>query len=286
MAKWGRTYLLKAETSDNKIVEVEMPFSMEFNIMRSINGSANTANFTIYNLAPTTRKQIFKDPFVLEYRSIQLFAGYDDGESTLLPMLFNGHIKQAQSYREGVDFRTEIEAFDGAMAMTEGNASISQKSGGNLKDMMLGMMKGLPGVGGATVGGGYDQDLQRGQTVFGNPVEYLKTATKNRFFIDKNHAYVLADEEVLKGDIETIDASTGLIGTPRKSKKIVEIEVIFEPRVTIAQSIELVSITNPDLSGVYKVIEINHSGMISPQVGGAVTTKLKLFNGAPFKVVS
>lgn len=285
MAKFGRTYVMNIETGDGKIVEVSMPFSIEFSVLRSINGSANIGNFVLYNLAPTTRKSIFKDPYVLEFRAVQLFAGYDDGDKTLLPMLFNGHIKQASSFRRGADFHTEIEAYDGAMAMTEGNSSISQKSGGNLKDLMLGMMKSLPGIGGATVGGGYDQKFQRGQVVFGNPVEYLKTATRNRFFIDKNHAYVLADDEVLKGDIETIDSSTGLLGTPRKNNTLVEVETIFEPRITVAQSLELISVTNPDLSGVYKVVEIEHSGMISPQVGGTVTTKLKLYNGAPFKVI-
>lgn len=285
MAKWGLTYLLKCETGTGDTIEISMPFTLEFNVVRTINGSANTGNFTLFNLNQSSRKSIYKDPYIQEFRAVQLFAGYDDGENTLLPMLFNGHMKAACSFRQGVDFHTEIEAYDGAMAMTEGSTAQSQKSGGNLKDLMEGMMKALPGIQGATVGGGYDQELKRGQTVFGNPAEWLKMQSKNRFFIDKNHAYVLADDEVLKGDIETIDASTGLIGTPRKNKTLVEIETIFEPRVTIAQTLELISETNPDLNGVYKVVEINHSGNISPQVGSQVTTKLKLYNGAPFKVI-
>jgi hypothetical protein len=276
--KFGYTYLLKCATKSesDEHVEIEPPFTLEFNIMRSINGSANTGSFTIYNLNPTTRKQLYKDPFFLEYRAVQLYAGYDDGEQKMLPLLFNGFMNTGSSVRQGVDFHTAIEAYDGALAMTEGMNNQTLAAGQTLGDNLLGMMKKLPGIVGATIGAGFDQKTQRGETVFGNPVEYLKTVSRNRFFIDNNHAYILKDDEILPGDIGAIDASTGLIGTPKKNSKILEVELIFEPRVTICQALELTSTTFPEANGTYRVIEINHSGMISPQVASRVTTKLKL----------
>ena len=101
--------------------------------------------------------------------------------------------------------------------------------------------------------------------------------SKNRFFINNKHAYILADNEILKGDIETIDASTGLIGTPKKQNTLVECEIIFEPRIQLAQGLELISSTNPQVNGFYKVLECNHSGLMSKTVGGSVTTHLKLY---------
>jgi hypothetical protein len=286
MAKFGRTYVLKVEPISGDSIEISMPFSIDFSVSRSMTGGANTANFTVYNLNADTRNKIYKDQFILEARAIQMFAGYDDGKKTMLPMIFNGQLKQAYSSREGTEFKTEIEAFDGAFAMTQGNMNTTQAAGQTMKDTMLGMMNALPNISGATVGSGYDQQNKRGQVIMGNPAEYLKMLSSNRFFIDKNHAYVLADDEVLKGDIETIDASTGLIGTPKKSGQILEVELIFEPRLTLAQSLEMISTTNKSLSGVYKVIEIVHSGTISPVVGGSVTTKLKLYNGSPYVLVN
>jgi hypothetical protein len=276
--KFGYTYLLKVGTKSesDEHVEIEPPFTLEFNVMRSINGSANTGSFTIYNLNPTTRKQMYKDPFFLEYRAIQLFAGYDDGEQKMLPMLFNGFMNTGSSVRQGVDFHTAIEAYDGAMAMTEGMNKQTWAAGKPLSENLLGLMKNLPGIAGATIGAGYDQKSQRGETMFGNPVEHLKMVSRNRFFIDKNHAYILRDDEILPGDIGAIDATTGLIGTPRKNSKVLEVELIFEPRVTLCQALELTSETFPEANGTYKVIEINHSGNISPQVASKVTTKLKL----------
>ena len=278
MDKFQRKYLLrvaKAEGS-NEVLDIATPFSCDFNIMRSINGSANTGSFTIYNLNPDTRRLIYKDPFSIELRSIQFFAGYDNDGNENLPMLFNGFVKQAESYRQGADFLTVIEAFDGGYAMTEGQAQTTVNAGQKIQEVMTGLMKALPGIDGATVGDGYEDVTKRGQTIFGNPVEHLRMVTRNRFFIDKNHAYVLADDEILPGDIGKIDASTGLIGTPRKNKQTVEVELIFEPRVTICQALELESITFPEATGTYRVIEIEHQGLISPQVDGRVTTRLKL----------
>ena len=286
MAKFGLTYILALEPIEGDSIEISMPFSIDFSVSRSMTGGANTANFTIYNLNEDTQNKIYKDPFVMEFRAIQLFAGYDDDVTKMLPMLFNGQIKGAYSMRQGTEFRTEIEAFDGAFAMTQGNVNQAQSAGQTLKETMLGMMNSLPKIEGATVGKGFDQKTQRGQVLMGNPAEYLKMLSSNRFFIDKNHAYVLADDEVLEGDIETIDASTGLIGTPKKSGQVIEVELIFEPRITLAQSLELISETNKAFSGVYKVIEVVHSGTISPSVSSNVTTKLKLYNGSPYVLVN
>lgn len=278
MAKFIRTYNLRIadDESGNSYTEITMPFSCEFEVMRSINGSANTATFTIYNLSPQTRKLLYKDPFNMIKRPIQFFAGYEQSDDSLLPMLFNGFVKKAGSVRQGTEYRTVIEALDGGFAMTQGLEQISLPAGQKVGDILQNVMKKLPGIEGATVGSGYEDVTKRGGVIFGNPAEYLRMATRNRFFIDKNRAYVLAEDEVLPGDIGKIDATTGMIGTPRKDAQILEVELIFEPRVTICQQIEIESITFPETSGTYKVIEIYHQGMISPQVSGDVKTHLKL----------
>jgi hypothetical protein len=278
LAKFGRTYVLKIATdeSGSSLVEIGMPFSCEFDVMRSINGSANTATFTIYNLAPQTRKLLYKDPFNIEKRAIQFFAGYDDKNETMLPLLFNGFVKQAGSVRQGTEFQTVIEAYDGGFAMTEGQAEVSVSAGQKVGDVLKKLMENLPAIAGATIGDGYDDVTKRGQVIFGNPVDHLRMATRNRFFIDNNRAYILADNEILPGDIGKIDATTGLIGTPKKNATVLEVGLIFEPRVTICQALELESITFPEANGTFKVIEISHRGMISPQVAGSVITNLKL----------
>jgi len=194
----------------------------------------------------------------------------------MIPLLFNGFVKQAGSVRQGTEFQTVIEAYDGGFAMTEGQAEVSVSAGQKVGDVLKKLAQSLPGIEGATVGDGYDDVTKRGQVIFGNPVEHLRMATRNRFFIDKNRAYILADNEILPGDIGKIDSTTGLIGTPKKNATVLEVELIFEPRVTICQALELESITFPEANGTFKVIEISHRGMISPQVAGSVTTSLKL----------
>jgi hypothetical protein len=278
MVKFGLAYQLKVEAFGGKeTIEIGMPFSIQFSITRSMTGSANTASITIFNLNEVSREKIFKDEFDIDdYRAVQLFAGYDDGANTLLPMVFNGHLRKAGSKRNGTEWETELDCFDGAYAMTEGKMSLSVPAGQSMKDTLLNAMGNLPKIAGAVVGDGFDSQNKRGQVLFENPAEFLKMQSKNRFFIDNNNAYILADNETLKGDIETIDVSTGLIGTPRRQKNIIELETIFEPRLTLAQDLEVISQTNPGINGVYKVIEIVHSGNISPSVASTVTTNVKL----------
>ena len=73
--------------------------------------------------------------------------------------------------------------------------------------------------------------------------------------------------------------------TPKKNATVLEVGLIFEPRVTICQALELESITFPEANGTFKVIEISHRGMISPQVAGSVITNLKLLIPADSKLL-
>lgn len=281
--KFGLTYLLKCENSNGEIVDIEPPFSLQFSVQRSITGGANSAHFTVYNLAHWIRESLYKDQYKIDFKKVQLFAGYS--ENVLTPMVFNGNIRLCQSYRDGVNFLTELECYDGAFAMTEGKASIATVAGTAIKDSLKQLMNALPEIAGTTVGNGYDKENKRAQVLFGNPAEYLKVLSQNRFFIDNNHAYILADNEVLKGDVETIDASSGLLGTPKRNNTLIELETIFEPRIQVAQLLELVSTTNPAVNGLYKVLECQHSGMISETVSSSVTTQLKLLKETDGKFV-
>ena len=75
---------------------------MNFRVHRSTTFSDNSAEFTIYNAAPTTRKEI-----LVEGSSVILKAGYkDSGVGTL----FVGSVTKAISGRAGADWVTEVKA--------------------------------------------------------------------------------------------------------------------------------------------------------------------------------
>jgi hypothetical protein len=76
--------------------------------------------------------------------------------------------------------------------------------------------------------------------------------------------------------ITQIDASTGLLVTPVREQSILHFSMMFEPRIQMAQEIILVS-REAALSGIYKVISLHHSGIISPTVGGELITEVGLY---------
>ena len=274
--KFNRKYVLRIETGDNSFVEITDPITLEFTVTRTNLGSTNTATFVIYNLSNDTRFDIFKDVYdVQTQRSIQLFAGYADGKKLVLPRVFNGNIKRAYSHRQMTDVRTEIEAFDGQISML-GNVSMPIPAGVASIDIVKEIVKALPAIETSTIGKKFLDKTTRSSAVMGNPVQLLNQLTNNGFYIDSQSAYALSRDEVLMGDVRTINYKNGLLGTPKKMETYVELEMLFEPRIKPSQYVTLESETNSRLNGLYKVTGITHRGVISGAVGGDCRTVLTM----------
>ena len=274
--KFNRRYVLKLETADKRVVTIGGDLTIEFNIVRNTLASANTASFSVKNLAPKTRSAVYKDLYnVEEFRAIQFFAGYDDlQKNAKLTLLFNGTIKSAYNNRPagGTEFSTDIECFDGTLSAFD-NINLNIKKGVELKEIFKEVTKSMTDIDGFTIGDGFNQKTYRGSTFMGNPKDYLRNLSGGKMFVDSRGVYILQENEVLQGSIKKIDNSNGILGTPRRQELFVEIDMLFEPRLKPAQLIELESVSAPEHNGTYKVVGFRHSGIISGSEGGtAITT--------------
>ena len=287
MAKFGRIFTLKIEAMDGFNVEIATPVTLEFAVTRNNLASANTANFVVYNLNETYRNRIFKDQYdVSTYRAVQLFAGYNDGITKTLPMVFNGNVRSCQSYRQGPNFKTEIDCYDGGFSLSNGFISQSMPAGTPQVGVIKILMDSLPQVQGKVIGTSFLDQAKRGLVLFGNPAELLKQYTNNGFYIDSQVAYALDKTEVIKGEgLTEISSNTGLLETPRRGEGMIEVQMIFEPRIKISQAITLLSETAKNYNGLYKVVGISHRGVISDAVGGECRTTVTLQAGNIFKPV-
>jgi hypothetical protein len=295
--KFNRIYDLLVETNhydsdlstiliDN--VKISEPFTVEFVISRNTCGASNTATFTIYNLGEPTRRKIYKDQYDVKHqRAIQFSAGYGSREGqNFLSQVFNGEIKRAYSYRSGPDVKTEIECFSGAFGMVNGFASMTLPQGTPLQVVMQALANTIPGTKPpATIGNFLETISGRGTSLFGNPAEMLKELSNNNFFIDEQKVYCLNKDEVVPGVITQINTDSGIVQTPKRSDTMVEVTLIFEPRIRVAQMILLDSNTERNYNGVYKVVGVTHRGTISATVGGDCLTTLQLMGGNIFKLV-
>lgn len=282
--KFGRNYLLSVQTQKNDTLSIQLPFTVEFDITRNILSSANVASIRIFNLSKDNRNLIRKN--VTDYgdlRLIRLQAGYGSNLATI----FAGNITQAWSVREGVNFITSIESFDGGFAFANG-VSNEVFPAGTPQEVIIGKLVDNLKPYGVTPGavGNFEGLISRGNSFSGPTTDLLSSITGGASFIDNGKLNCLKDDECLVGDIQLIDARSGLLGTPVREQTILNFDMIFEPRIIVGQKIVLQSATDANFNGTYKVISVKHRGMISGAVCGDAITSVGLFAGVPaFKTV-
>lgn len=278
MQKWQRNYILSIQVRDNSWIDITLPFTMSFRISRNTNASANTARITVLNLSSDTRLKIYKDKYTFGlYKGIELRAGYGDTKETL-PLIFKGNIKQAYSQRNGVDYQTDIECYDGGFAFLNGYTSRSFASGTTDRQIISALIKDLPAVDLGRIGT-FDGSLPRGNALEGSTTDLIKSITKSNFFIDNEKAYCLQEEECYRGNVTEISSASGLMGSPLREETMLTFEMMFEPRLQIGQHVHLTSQTEKLFNGDYKVIGVEHNGTISDAQSGRCVTKVTLYYG-------
>ena len=274
----------------DSLIEIVPPFTIEFDIQRNLLGSSNVASFRIYNLSQVRRSQIRKDPQTYsDIRPIIFQAGY--GEQ--LSDVFVGNISTAVSVREGVDYVTSISCYGGDLAYLLGITSSQFPSGTPIDTIIRTIAGQVAKQSGFSVGavGAYPGTISRGNSYVGSGMDVLKDLTGNGVFVDNNKINCLNDDECLKGQLEEINSSFGILSTPVRGESNVSFEMLFEPRLQVGQKVIMnlsnfietnsnqVSQVTKQLNGPYKIVGLKHRGMISDAVCGNATSTVELWEG-------
>lgn len=297
--KFGRNFVLTIQVDDaGTLLTIKPPFTIEFDITRNILTSANVCQIRIYNLSAKNRDLIrFDFSNYGTLRQISLRAGY----GTNLPVIFAGNVTQAWSVREGVNFITTIECFDGGYAFVNGiiPSTTIFPSGTQVQSVYQTLMGYLPGTTFGAIGPSFIADASgspfvtsRSTSYDGNTADTLNELSGNAFFIDNSKSYILGNSECLNGQVALINSQSGLLGTPLRENNTVTFDMLFEPGIVMGQYIQLQSTTNTalnnnnnnvtlnnNLNGYYKIVSIKHRGMISESVCGNAITTLEFFIG-------
>lgn len=285
--KFQRTWSATIAGADNKQITVAYPLTVMFHVSRNTLASANTGSFRIFNLSEKNRMLILKDRWSPEiYRQIIVYAGYQSEPK--LPIIFQGNILSAQSYREGVDWITEIEALDGGNGIITSQVSNTWPRLTPIRQVFLDTIKSMNNL---TLGavGEFTDKSDRGVTLAGNSWDLInkKVGDDGVAFVDKEQVYILKNNEYKNssGLVRVINAESGLLGTPRRYDKTLQIPILFEPRLEVGQSIQLESLETV-FNGVYKIIGISHRGTISEAIGGECVTIITVFRDSLLKAVA
>jgi len=288
--KFGRSFVLRTEMTPDAFgeswIEINYPFTCEFSIRRNNLGEQNTASFVIYNLSKEYRSRIYKDiNKPEEIKAVQFYAGYAEKKGDMLPLCFNGNVKKAYSQRTGPDVRTIIEAFDGINSMGSANVSVTIPPGTPSSEQIAAVSKAISPMTNITLGTKLSDVNSRTLAIMSPSAEALAQVSGGAYYVDNQALYVLNHLDCLEGDVRLIDYNNGLIGTPKGSEIMIELDMLFEPRIKPSQWIELQSSTEKQFDGVYKVTGIEHKGVISGSVCGECTTSLTLMKVKDFVVV-
>lgn len=277
MAKLNRIYRLTIQTNLlSEAIVIQNPLTIKFKVSRSIYAGVNSMDIDIFNLSPKTRDLLFQDTYDPKaYKSIVLEAGYM-GQG--LSVIFIGNIFNAYSFRRNNDIITHIHAMDGGLDTQTTTINQTLQSGVSLQDTINTLTQTFPNLKNGT------QNLpnytfNRPVVLDGNTFQLIKKYSNNNVFIDLQEVNIMNTTDVIEGDVPLINDNSGLLGTPERRNTSLSINMIFEPRIVIGQIIEVESQIASQFDGQYKVIGLEHEGIISDAVDGNCTTTLELFVG-------
>lgn len=285
MEKFGRIYDMRISTPGGENIAISLPFSLDIDITRAAMPTANVGQFKIYNLPEEVRNKIrFDISSISERQEVALKAGYKSIHKNLndLPLIFRGSIKYAFSERSGMNWITTIECYDGGFAIANSKINASFIAG---EKYTANVEKVLATFGNVKIGHisqklvPPDKKITRGHPVDAKTFDYLNENFSNKWFIDNGVVNIIGDDEAFVGVYKTVNADTGLLGTPIRQESLIDFKMLFEPRLLIGQAINLQSVTDPAFNGTYKLITIKHRGTISPVTCGELITSCRVFKG-------
>lgn len=264
-------------------VIIEYPFTCQFSIDLGIYTSSNSAQFQFINLPKEVQAKLWLDIFNRgkKYINMVFYAGYGDN----LAACFYGILTFCTSQRASgsVDFVTEMTANNTIELARYGFLNRTYTQGTRLYEILKAVVQE------SNLKLGYvtpelDVEIPRDKTFIGQTLDLLgREYGGYEIYIDNDQLNILGENDVVPGEIMVITDDSGLLGSPRRANAYTEVDLLFEPQLKAGQAIELMSKSMPQFNRAYKIVQIKHTGIISPVVCGKLTTTaiLTMFEEEP-----
>ncbi len=285
MIKWMRNY--RAEFTIGRLdenrkfiaeetVTIQYPTTCILDIDLGGYQSACKGVFQFYNLPRTIQAKLWLDLYEIgkKYIILKFYGGYGN----TMPFSFQGTLMECTSQKPSgsVDWVTQMWGYEGGFMYEHSYFNNTVAKGTKIEDILDTLLKECPDVKLGYISPSIPI-LPRNRTFIGQPMDVLAREYGGyQIFISKGELNIIAEDEVIPGDIQVITDSTGLLGSPRRANIFVELDTLFEPGLKIGQIIELLSQSMPRFNSLYKIIKIHHKGIISAVTCGKLTTTITL----------
>jgi hypothetical protein len=248
----------------NAIVVTDL--RMSFKIEKKLQKNPNTAQITLWNLAPQTRALVEKKPL-----HIRLDAGY--GET--VHRLWVGDMTFSSSRYDNVDWITVIEVANGERAFNHArvNRSFKKAQGGagtNCMDVVHEVAKSMEMP--VTIPADIktelqDAELKHALTIRGPSRKSLDRILKPKgleWSMQDGQIQILRPEQIRNDQAHLINQSTGMIGTPEYNapkkpgeKAVLKLKMLLYAGLVPGQKIKVESET---ITGVFRLEAVTHTG--------------------------
>ena len=277
MGKSMKTWKYRVSIFKNdKTIIIESPIACRGSISRGLFSNGNKAEIELYNLALSTRNEIYQDPFMGEKSAeIRVEVGYSEDDT--VQQIFYGRILQAYSSRSSGS--TEVVTKISALCIDLFNtSSVTFEAGTEKKDAIKKLASDLPNVTLNALGniGGV---FKTPTTFDGNTLEQINKIAGGVANIDNDQLNVCLLNEVIDVAVPIISQDTVLLETPIRKGMQLELNFIMQPYLQVNQLLQIDSKIYPDFNGQYKVIGFTHNFLISESVAGTKTTKATVLIG-------
>ncbi len=258
-------------------IVINYPITLNFSINLGVGGSANEAKLQFYNLSPDIRKALWLDNFNIGSKVIYMIVRAGYGED--MPIIFLGTLQNCVSYKDSgsTEWHTDIQAFEAGQLFQYGYINSTYIAGTAYVDILNDALKSDS----QTNVGYISKDLGKldsDKTFIGQTVDVLKREFEGyELFISKGELNILNDKEAIPAELPLLTDSSGLLGSPKRSGRFTEIEMLFEPKLNVGQAVVLKSALMPEFNQEYKIANISHNGTISAVTNGNLTTALTLY---------
>lgn len=253
MRQFGRVLAVKIGNRKESIVINNL--RVTFSIKKTLASEPNTGEISVYNLNENNRNLITSK----QYSFLELSVCYKDD---VLRLIFCGDILNVENKLTGQNIVTTMKCADGHRAYTE-KAIIKTMEKGQKDSDFLNEAVSSFGVQRGSINLPNDRALPRGKVMMCDTRDVMhKIAINNNadWSIQDDQLVVIPKDRALANNEGwVISRTTGMIGSPQKTDKGLEVTTLCNPQYRIGSLVRVESKLT-EYNGDYKVKSIEHNG--------------------------
>ena len=253
MRQFGRMLQLKIGNQYESIIIDHL--RVTFSIKKTLTSDPNVAEISIYNLNDSNRNLIA----IKQYHLLELSVCY---QHDMLRLIFCGDIINVENKLNDKDIITVLRCGDGYKAFTEKTIIKTVAKGQSDNDLLNEAVNSF-GIQKGSINLPNDRVLPRGKVMMCDTREVM-----HKIAINNNADWSIQDAQLVlipknKGLANNegwiISRTTGMIGSPQKTDKGLEVTTLCNPQYRIGSLVRVESkLTEYD--GDYKIESIEHNG--------------------------